>query len=242
MNKSKLENFIKKYYLGATNEMVKIESDGKDVSTSFITDDKSLMGIIKGKGFDLEEFEVGINDTSKLRSLLGILSEDITFSLNKEDDKAYSVSLSDKETDVIFMLADMTVIPSVPKLKALPDFTVEIPLNKDFISKFIKTKNALSEVDTFTLIMDKKKKLNFVVGYAGGVNSNCVSLAISPKDGKDTVSQSISFSAKYLKEILLANSDVEQSVLYVSDKGLAKIQLNTPEFETTYYLVEIKMG
>ena len=49
------------------------------------------------------------------------------------------------------MLADLSVIPVVPDLKAVPPMNVEITLDDEFTSKFIKSKGALSESDTFHL-------------------------------------------------------------------------------------------
>jgi hypothetical protein len=241
MKKSQVEAFIKRYTLNGLIESVELVSDGKNLSTSFITDDKSVLGIVKGKDFKLDEFKIGVNDTSKLKNLLAILSEDVNVKLNKNaEDVPVSIAFSDKETVVNFMLADLSVIPTVPKLKPLPDFELEIPLTKEFISRFVKAKSALPEVDKFTLLMDKKNKLQFVVGYSENINSNRVSLSVEPKKGKDTITRKINLSAKYLREILVSNSEVEESVLYVSEKGFAKIELNFGDFETSYYLVEIK--
>lgn len=48
----------------------------------------------------------------------------------------------------------------------------------------------------------------------------------------------ISFSAKYLKEILTANKEATSAVLKVSTQGLAHIQFKIDDFTASYYLVE----
>ena len=47
MQKSKLDRFIQKYNLGGNVNSVKWKSDGSSLSTSFVTPDKSLLGMLK---------------------------------------------------------------------------------------------------------------------------------------------------------------------------------------------------
>ena len=44
MNKHSLSRFIDKYYLGGNCSSVVLKSDGKNLSTRFITGDKNLLG------------------------------------------------------------------------------------------------------------------------------------------------------------------------------------------------------
>jgi hypothetical protein len=50
----------------------------------------------------------------------------------------------------------------------------------------------------------------------------------------------ISFSAKYLKEILNANRGSKAANLQISSQGLANIQFEKDNLTSKYYLVEIK--
>ena len=50
------------------------------------------------------------------------------------------------------MLAELSVIPSVPDLKTLPAFDVQIKLDQTFISTFIRAKGALSDENNFTFV------------------------------------------------------------------------------------------
>jgi hypothetical protein len=56
-----------------------------------------------------------------------------------------------------------------------------------------------------------------------------------------TVEKAISFSAKFFKEILTANSDCKASSLKVSDKGLAVVEFENDNLKSSYYMVTIKM-
>ena len=50
----------------------------------------------------------------------------------------------------------------------------------------------------------------------------------------------ISFSATYLKEILVANKEATDATLKISSQGLAHISFSIDNYESNYYLVEIQ--
>jgi len=243
MKKDILERFIKKYSLNGQIESVKIVVNAKDkkLLTNAITGEKKVLINVALENFDgiTEDCELGVYETSKLNKMLSVLGEDITLSLNKTDAKVItSISLEDGNTEAQFIMADLSVIPPVANLKKLPDFNVEIELDEEFISRFIKAKNALPEVDIFTLLMNKKKKLDMVIGYST-LNSNRITLALKTVKGKDSVTKNINFSAKYFKEILSANNECETATLLVSDAGLATISFAKDGFTASYYMVEV---
>jgi hypothetical protein len=239
MKKQILETFIKKYSLGGNIESVKWIISNKEFKTTAATCDKSVLIDVKLSDFtDMSDAEIGIYDTPRLKQMLGVLGDEITVSTNTNiNNKIISLSLVDTDTEVQYVTADLSVIPPSFSLKKLPPFNVEIELNEDFIAKFIKAKNALSDVDTFTLAMNKKNVLEFIIGYSN-INSNKIRLDVKTADGLATVAKPISFSAKYLKDILVSNNDCESSILKVSDSGLATLSFNKDNFSSTYYLVE----
>jgi hypothetical protein len=236
IEKKVLESFIRKYSLNQNIEKAKITCKNKTLKTSTISDEKNCLCIISLDKFgDLEDCEFGVYNTSKLKQLLSVLSDKIDVSLNKVDDKITSLTLADNKIQVQYCTADLSAVKDAPALKQLPDFNCGIVVNEDFVSKFIKAKNALSDVDTFTLIM-KKDKLNLVIGYSS-INSDRITLDINTVKGKDTVEKPLSFSAKYFKEILSANSESSETVFNVSDKGLGTISFRKDNFESNYYIV-----
>lgn len=240
MDKSKIDGFIKRFNLSGCIESVKIESSKGDDSlkTSFISEEKHVLGIVELKNNNIGDCELGVYETAKLKGLLSVLGSDISIKTVESDDRVISLTLSDKNTDVNFMLADISVIPKVPALKKLPEWDVVIELDKEFMNRFVKSKNALAEVNTFTLLNNKKKNLQLVIGYSS-INSNRIAMDVSCEKGKDTLENPISFSAKYFKEILSANADATEATLNVSSKGLAYIQFSTDDYVSEYYLTEI---
>ena len=236
MQKGLLERFISKYNLGGAAESVILESTKGSFKTKFITDDKNAVGFISTNKFELEEGEFAVYDTTKLRSLLSVLDDDIKVKVGKKaDDTPTNFTISDQNTKVTFVLADKQNIPTAPNMKNVPDFEVSIVLDQRFLNTFVKAKGALAEVETFTVITHKDKT-DVVLGYSD-LNTNRVTINVEGEyiDQIDP----ISFSASYFKDILLANKEMKKGTLKVSSKGLAHISFEVDDFTVDYYLVKV---
>ncbi len=231
MKKASLEQFINRYNLGGEAESVKITSSDSEMKVSFISDDKTLLGEVTSKEGEFPNGEFGVYTTSQLKALLGVLES----SMDVDSTESY-IKFSDKGTSVNYMLADLSVIPVVPDLKAVPPMNVQITLDDDFTSKFIKSKGALSESDTFTFEC-KNNNGEIILGYSS-INTNRISMKVDCKCDGDV--SPISFSAKYLKEILNANRGSKSANLQISSQGLAHIEFEKDNLTSKYYLVEIK--
>jgi len=234
MEKQSLNRFVSKYNLAGLVESVKWESKEGSLTTSFISDDKSVLGSVSMKEFDGNDTSFGVYDTTKLTKMLSVLGDDVEFSINDIDSKPVSLKFKDGSTSVNYMLADLSVIPNVPDLKQLPPFNVEIKLDSNFISKFIKAKGALDENNfTFTC---KDGKGQIVLGYSN-INTNRINIDVDCTCDGDI--EPISFSATYLKEILVANKEATDATLKISSQGLSHIHFEIDNYESNYYLVEI---
>jgi hypothetical protein len=235
MNKNNLLKFIQKYSLGGLIESVAWNAEGTKLSVRFISDDKTLLGEVEFNAYTSTPMNVGIYTTSLLKNMIGVLDNDLTLKVDKAGDKSVSLKLSSDETETSYQLADLGVIPPVPDLKAMPDFGISIEMASTMIDKFIKAKGALSDVDTFT-IFTEGGDLKMAIGYSS-ISTNRVTFT-AQKDYAETV-KPISFSAKYLKEILTANKEATSAKLKVSTDGLANVQFQIDDFVCKYYLVEI---
>ena len=236
MEKQQLNRFVSKYNLAGLVESVKWESKGGSLTTSFISDDKSVLGNVTMKEFDGTDAQYGIYDTTKLTKMLSVLDNDIQFSLQDIDGKPVSIKVKDSSGMAMYMLADLSVIPNVPDLKQLPPFNVEIKLDSNFINKFIKAKGALAEENNFTF-MCKDGKGQIILGYSN-INTNRISIDVECTCDGDI--KPISFSATYLKEILVANREATDATLKISSQGLSHIHFEIDNYESNYYLVEIQ--
>jgi hypothetical protein len=237
MNKNRVTRFIQKYNLAGLVESVSWKAENGKLITRFISDDKTVLGEIELDNFNFTSPELGIYTTSTLTKLLSVLGDDIELEPQLVDGKAVNIFINSDDTRAQFQLADLAVIPSVPDLKQLPDFDVSIGFDGKFIEKFIKAKNALSDVDTFTVYTDKGE-LKLVLGYSN-INSNRIVFSVD-KEYKTEV-KPISFSAKYLKEIFSANKEANSVVLKVSTSGLAHAEFKIDDFTAKYYLVEVQL-
>lgn len=234
MNKAKLTRFIQKYSLGGLVESVAWKAGDNKLVTRFISDDKTVLGEIQLDNFAFTSPDLGVYTTSTLSKLLSVVGEDIELEAQEIEGKAVNIFVKSENTKVQFQLADLAVIPNVPDLKKLPEFDIDINFDGAFIDKFIKAKNALSDVDTFT-ILTEKKELKIVLGYSN-INSNRVVFVVDKNYSGDV--KPISFSAKYLKEILTANKEATSVVLKVSTQGISHVEFKIDDFNARYFLVE----
>ena len=234
MEKSKINRFVQKYNLAGLVESVKWETKDNTLSTSFISDDKSVLGNVSMTDFQFQDSVFGIYDTSKLTKMLGVLDSDVEFSISDIEGKAVSLKFKDKATSVNYMLADLSVIPSVPDLIQLPDFNVKIKLDQRFIRTFISAKGALADENSFTFTC-KDGKGQIILGFSN-INTNRISIDVDCECEGDITP--ISFSATYLKEILVANKEASDATLNISSQGLSHIHFEVDGYTTNYYLVE----
>jgi len=231
MEKVKFDGFINRYNLGGEVESVMIKSDDTNLSVRMISDDKTLLGDVTVVESEFPNGEFGIYTTSQLKGLMSVLDNNISV-----EEVTGALKFSDKGTKMQYMLAAPSVIPAVPDLKALPPFNVEITLNDEFVNKFIKSKGALADADTFTFTC-KDNKGEIILGYSS-INSNRISISVDCKCDGDVAP--IAFSAKYLKAILMANKGSNSSSLKISSQGLSHLNFVDGDYTSNYYLVEIK--
>ena len=202
MEKLKLDGFINRYNLGGEVESVMLNSTDANVSVKMISDDKTLLGDVTVTEKEFPTGDFGIYTTSQLKGLLSVLDSSI-----KVEETTGALKFSDKGTKVQYMLAAPSVIPAVPDLKALPPFDSDLTLDDEFVTKFIKSKGALADADTFTFTC-KDNKGEIILGYSS-INSNRISINVNCTCEGDI--EPIAFSAKYLKAILIANKGSNKS-------------------------------
>jgi hypothetical protein len=238
MEKSKLEKFISKYNLGGSCESVVLKVEGTSLSTRAISDDKNVLCEVTGPSLGLAAGEYAVYETQKLKSLLGVVSENLSATVKKSGEKVIGLQFADSSTEATFVLADTSVIPAVPELKKLPSFDLTITMDEQFIATFVKAKGALPDVETFTVISyGKDRNAQVILGHSS-LNTNRVNITATLVHEPVEI-KAVSFSAKYLREILVANKDAKTGELFVSSKGLAKTTFTADNITSTYYLVQI---
>jgi hypothetical protein len=235
MNKSKLERFIQKYSLGGAVDSVKWVVKNNTLMTSFIDTGRTLLGTVVVDKFNFQDAVLGVYSTSQLMRLLNVVGDNVELDLVSVNGQAVSLRINDVTASANFMLADLSVIQDPPSMKNLPVFDTEIKIDSKFIETFIKGKNALADVDTFTVL--KNGEVKIVIGHSN-TNSNKVTIPVESNDPLMLDEQS--FDANIFKEILSANKECLQATLRISDKGLAHVKFHVDDYQTEYYLTGLQ--
>jgi hypothetical protein len=235
MEKSKLQSFINRYYLAGNCEAVTLKEADQSITCELIDMDQTVVGKIKWNTTPFMTGMLGINHTGALIKMLGAVGENINIDVKEAAGKNYAMKISEGTTQATFMLADTTVIPAVPTINAEPDYQVQIPVNEEFISKFIKAKNALPDAKNFA-VQVQNGIIKFIINYTT-VNSDNITFEVGTSSAEDM--EPVCFSADKLKEVLVANrGDVGQ--LHVSPDGLSRIDFVGSDFESSYWLVMLQ--
>ena len=236
MKKSTFLNFISRYYLAGATTSVKWEAVNDSVTCNFITDDQNVIGSINSQAISLGDNEIGVFATPQLVKMLSATSEDIEVKVNAVSNKSVSLGISDKDINMTFMLADLSVIKQVPKLKQLPEFNVSIDLSQEFMNKFIKAKNALPESENFA-VQCQGGVVEFIINYSS-INTNRIKFNVDATLTNDM--DTVCFSSNLFKEILSANKDMASGKLEVSSQGLARVTFNGSDYSSEYFLVQLQ--
>jgi len=235
MEKSKLQSFINRYYLAGNCEAVILKEQTDSIGCELIDTDQTIVGKIKWNTTPFMTGMLGINHTGALIKMLGALGENIAIDVKDAAGKNYAMKISEGSTQATFMLADTTVIPAVPSINAEPNYEITIPVNEEFVSKFIKAKNALPDAKNFA-VQVINGQVKFIINYTT-VNADNISFEVGPTTM--ATMDPVCFSADKLKEVLVANRG-DSGELKVSPDGLARIEFTGADFESTYWLVMLQ--
>jgi len=236
MKKNDLLNFVGRYHLaGATTSVKWVAKDGA-LQTEFITDDQNVIGHINATNLDLGNNDLGVYATPQLVKMLSAVGEDLTVNVSAVDTTAVSINANDKDVDMTFMLADLSVIRQVPDLKNTPDWNASMDITDSFRNKFIKAKNALPESENFG-IKCTGGMVEMIMNYSS-INTNRIKFNESAPNSTDM--GVICFSSTLFKEILLANKDAETGKIEISEAGLSRVSFTGKTFTSTYYLVQLQ--
>ncbi len=238
MDKEILTRFIAKYNVSGIDGVSWEVDSQNNLTTKFASDDHCLFGTIRTENVSLEEGTYGIIGTRTLNSLLGVLGSDITVKIKKNARKSpVALIFKDDANSCTFMLADLQVIPPAFKGTTIPAMNATFILDNNFITTFVKAKNALSDAETFTVFYDNDGA-RVIIGYHPTQNSHQVSIPIENPTG--TLSRGLIFNADRMKEILVANKDSKNVELRFSEEGLLYIVFEVEGFEVEYYIVEMQ--
>ena len=232
ISKKVISNIVSKYSLGNHIEQVKWVIEDKKLNINFINDSKNLVGFIKyDKDIGLKDGNYGIFNTSQLIKCLNILDGDILVEANTS-----KLNLADTNYEIKFNLADPAVIPSVPSITNPSQFSVSFDINSEFITRFVKSKDALSELDTFTVETRDGFTGEELVFTVGTNITNTIEFTVEAKINESF--DPVPFDSNLLKEILKANREYDSGEIRISKNGLLDAHFKCEDdLSTGYYLV-----
>ena len=233
ISKKVISDIVSKYSLGNSIEKVKWVIKDKKLLINFINDSKNLVGYIDyRKEIGLKEGDYGIFNTSQLIKCLNILDGDILVdTLNSR------LNLADTNYDIKFNLADPAVIPNVPGIDDSDDWSVSFNISDEFITRFVKSKDALNELNTFTIETRDGFNGEELVFTVGTNITNTIEFTVE----NATINESfepVPFDSNLMKEILKANRDYHSGEIRINKKGLLDAHFHCgDDLYTGYYLV-----
>ena len=232
ISKKVISNIVSKYSLGNHIEQVKWIIEDKKLNINFINDSKNLVGFIKyNKDIGLKDGNYGIFNTSQLIKCLNILDGDILVDANSS-----KLNIADTSYEIRFNLADPAVIPSVPDIKDPDQWSVSFGINDEFITRFVKSKDALSDLDTFTVETREGFTGEELVFTVGTNITNTIEFAVEAKINESF--GPVPFDSNILKEILKANRDYHSGEVRIFKGGMIDLHMHCGgPLYTGYYLV-----
>lgn len=241
MKKQVLETFIKRYSLGGEINKVKWKytADAKTLHARATADGRCFIADVilnNFEDFGDEDVDICIGDTEKVKAMISpFISDELRFTINKTDSRVLGFTLSDDDCESYCTAADPSSIDPVAKnLQAIPDYDAIIPLNVEFVDKFLKAKGALKDVSNFSVGMNKQKVFEIVIGYITA-NSNRIRFTPACDETYNKVTQALSFPIKNVAEVFKANRDIPDGKLSINSAGIIQICYSSNDYTCTYY-------
>ena len=233
INKKVISDIVSKYSLGNSIEKVKWVITDDKFTINFINDSKNLVGYVEyRKDIGLKPGDYGIFNTSQLIKCLNILDGDILV-----DATTSKLNMADTNYDIKFNLADPAVIPSVPDINDSDDWSVSFSVSDEFITRFVKSKDALSDLDTFTVETRDGFNGEELVFTVGTNITNTIEFTVENATINESF-EAVPFDSNLLKEILKANRTYHSGEIRINKKGLLDAHLHHGDnLFTGYYLV-----
>ena len=233
INKKVISDIVSKYSLGNSIEKVKWVITDDKFTINFINDSKNLVGYVEyRKNIGLKPGDYGIFNTSQLIKCLNILDGDILV-----DSTTSKLNMADTNYDIKFNLADPAVIPNVPDINDSDDWSVSFDISDEFITRFVKSKDALSDLDTVTVETRDGFNGEELVFTVGTNITNTIEFTVENATINESF-EAVPFDSNLLKEILKANRTYHSGEIRINKKGLLDAHLHHGDnLYTGYYLV-----
>jgi hypothetical protein len=232
IGKKVISDIVSKYSLGNVIEKVKWVITDKKLKINFINDSKVLLGYVEYRNnIGLKNGDYGIFNTSQLIKCLNILDGDILMEASNS-----TLNIADTNYEIKFSLSKPEVLPKVPEVKDEDNFSTSFSINDEFITRFVKSKDALSDLEIFTVETREGFTGEELIFTMGTTITNSIEFAVEAEI-KESFGP-IPFDSNLFKEILKANKNYHSGEIRINKKGLIDAHFHCGEgLFTGYYLV-----
>lgn len=240
MKKEVLETFIRRYTLGGEINKVKWKYTAADktLHTRAAADNRSFVADVVMSDFTdfgPADLVVCIGDTDKIKGMMSPFGEDLNLAINQQGDRILGFTVSDADCESYCTAADPTSIDPVAKnLQDVPEYHAVVSLTEEFLEKFLKARNALKDVDSVSVGMNKKGLFEVVIGYTTA-NSNRIRITPPTDPTKNKLDTALSFPVKNIAEVFRANSDIPNGTLSINNAGIARLYFKNDKYTCTYF-------
>ena len=208
INKKVISDIVSKYSLGNNIEKVKWAVTDNKLTINFINGSKNLTGYVEYRE------DVGLKGDILIDS-----------PYNKSDGYYSAFNLADTNYNITFKLSDPAVTPAVPELLFDDEsFKVSFSINDEFITRFVKSKDALGE-DVFTIKTREGFTGEELVFTIGTDITNTVEFIVENATINESFEEII-FDSNLFKEILKANKNYHSGEIRINPKGVLDIHLH----------------
>ena len=266
MQKSTLETFIKRYSLGGVCETAHWYSDAvtQTLTARAHTETKTvILKVLLKKWEGVESCQLALPSSTKIKSMLAPIGDEVVITLNKVRDRVANFSISDQDCEAICTVAEYDAFPETLDVDSdsenVPtEFEVEIKLTEEFVDKLMRSMAAISTAKDFVLMTNKKGTLDMIINYED-TNTNRIRLPVVTTTGKDQMDTPLGFSTEVLKAIITSNerprqpkikltdktpdgapvvqpAPIPDPILKVSSRGIAIISFDDETFKSTYFM------
>jgi len=198
---------------------------------------KEVIGKIIHSNFDVEDSELAIFDTKKLLNLLSITQGDLIFELEKGKSVYTKMKFADASFNLTYALADPLLIGKVGSVTE-PEWDTVLPLEKEYVDNLVKAKNALTGIGLMTVSVEVDLNGDNMCLFTFGDEQGHNNKITYQMYGTITPQQiEIPFNSDMFRNILKENKDLESGHIFLSYQGLMKLQFNSEDTLSIYYMV-----
>lgn len=264
MQKITFKSFIEKYSLGGICEAAHWYSDAQTqtlIARAHTETKTVVLKVTLKKWEGVETCKMALPSSTKLKSMLSPIGDELLITLNKVRDRIASFTVSDQDCEAICTVAEYDAFPETldvdtDTVNLLPsNWDVEMKLTETFLEKMLKGVAALSEAKDFVLINNKNGGLDMVINYED-TNTNRIRIPVETTEGKNKLDVPLGFSTAVFKAIVSSNKidrpaepkvkdgdnqpppppPPPDPIVRVSSQGIAAVEFEDETFKSTYLL------